>query len=119
MRTTESIFANASFLGRVVSRNIKSVLSWWKLRYEALRFHPVSIMVPLPPLSRVEMNAKDAPLTAAARAQESCCPFLLDAAVVVIDRMTEFLRIRRGAQYLTMLDALYRVGLDCGFLVAG
>jgi hypothetical protein len=38
----------------------KSVLSWWKLRYEALRFHPFSIVVPLPPLSRVEMNAKAA-----------------------------------------------------------
>src|SRR4029077_18948312 len=29
------------------------------------------------------------------------------------------LRIRRWAQYLTMLDALYRVGLDSVFLVAG
>jgi hypothetical protein len=65
-----TIFANASFLGRVVSRKIKTVPPWWKLRYVALRFHPFSIMVPLPPLSRVEMNAKAAPLTAAARAQE-------------------------------------------------
>ena len=71
VRTTESIFANASFLGRV-SRKNKTIPLRWKLRYEALRFHPVSIMVPLPPLSRVEMNAKAAPLTAAARAQEQC-----------------------------------------------
>jgi hypothetical protein len=70
------IFASASFLGRVVSRKIKSVLIRWKLRYETLRFHPVSIMLPLPPLSRVEMNAKAAPLTAAARAQEQCRLFL-------------------------------------------
>jgi len=44
--------------------------------------------VPLPPLSRVEMNAKAAPLTAAARAREQCRLFLLDTAVVVIDGMT-------------------------------
>ena len=48
----------------------------WKLRYEALRFQPFSIMLPLPLLSRVEMNAKGAPLTAAARAQEQCRLFL-------------------------------------------
>jgi hypothetical protein len=66
------IFASASFLGRVVSRKIKGVPTRWKLRCETLRFHPFSIMVPLSPLSRVEMNAKAAPLTAATRAQEQC-----------------------------------------------
>jgi len=62
----------------------------WKLRYEALRFQPFSIMLPLAPLSRVEMNAKGAPLIAAARAQQPCRLFLLDTTVVVIDRMTVF-----------------------------
>jgi hypothetical protein len=71
-----------------VSRKTKPFPLRWKLRYEALRFHPVSIVVPLPPLSRVEMNASAAPLTAAARAQEQCRLFLLDSAVVVIDGMT-------------------------------
>ena len=78
----------------MVHRKIKSVLTRWKLRYEALRFHPVSIMLPLPPLSRVEMNAKGAPLTAAARATGTVSSFLLDTAVVVIDGMTILFSLR-------------------------
>ena len=67
--TTESIFASASFLGRV-SRKNKTVPLRWKLHCEALRFHRFPSRGPLPPLSRLEMNASAAPLTAAARAQE-------------------------------------------------
>ena len=72
-----TIFASASFLGRVSEpKKPKRSSQGWKLRYEALRFQPLSIMLPLPLLSRVEMNAKGAPLTAAARAQEQCRLFL-------------------------------------------
>jgi hypothetical protein len=74
VRITESIFAKASFLGRVVSRKDKTVSPWWKLRCEALRFHPFSLVVPLPPLPRVEMNAKAAPLTTGVR-DSKCCLF--------------------------------------------
>ena len=72
-----TIFASASFLGRVSEqKKQKRSTHGWKLRYEALRFQPPLDYAALAAAVKGQMNAKDAPLTAAARAQEQCRYFL-------------------------------------------